>query len=111
MADQLPGWARATIDRMNRNPERARSLLSQAGWPHIGEGFEVEAADTCSTCGHPTIDVVERGDGKIPVALVTSGCLICDLFERVDLDDIDLLEDEELRGEDGSPPDGDAEPR
>lgn len=111
MADQLPGWARATIERMNRNPDRARSLLSLADWPHIGDEFEVEPGGTCSTCGHPEIDVVERGEGDVPVALVTSGCLICDLFQLVDLEEVDLLEQDHLPGEDGGSPDEDPEAR
>ncbi|PSG98413.1 hypothetical protein BRD56_00290 [Thermoplasmatales archaeon SW_10_69_26] len=110
MADEIPGWARATIDRMNRNPDRARALLSTAEWPQIGDEFEVEAAGSCSTCGHPTIDVIERGDADVPVALVTSGCLICDLFQVVDLEEIDLVEDDEIPGGDGTR-DGDTEAR
>lgn len=112
MADELPGWARVTIDRMNDEPERARRLFSMAAWPPIGEVFEVQASGTCSTCGDPTIEVVERGDGDVPVALVTSGCLICDVVQVVDVDEIDLVEHDEIPGEEGSSADEDAgEPR
>lgn len=107
MADQLPGWARATIDRMNEDPEAARSLLARAGWPAIGEAFEVQPAEECATCGHPCIDVVERAEGEAPISLVTSGCLICDVFEQVDLEDVDLVEPEDVPVSDGSSADED----
>jgi hypothetical protein len=111
MADQLPGWARATIDRMNEQPEKARSLLARAGWPQIGEAFDVEHAGGCTTCGHPLIDVIEHAEGDAPVSLVTSGCLVCDVFEEVDLDSVHLVEPEDIPVSDGSADEDNGEPR
>lgn len=102
MADQIPGWARASIEGMNENPDRARALLARAGWPQIGETFTVEHAGTCSACGHPRIDVIEPSEGQAPLALVTSGCLVCDIFQVVDLDDVDLVEGESIPGSEGT---------
>lgn len=112
MDEDLPGWARATIDRMNEDPKAARSLLARAGWPPIGKAFDVEPAEECTTCGHPCIDVVERGEGEAPVSLVTSGCLVCDVFEQVDLEQVDLVEPGDVPVSDESSPDDDnGEPR
>lgn len=112
MADEAPGWARATIEAMNERPERALALLARAGWPEIGQPFSVEPAEACSSCGHPRIDVVEETKGEAPISLVTSGCLICDVFEQVDLDQVDLVEPETIPVSDGSSPDEDnGEPR
>lgn len=99
MADQLPGWAETTIERMNRNPDRAKALLSLADWPQIGDGFEVAPSGECPKCGHPTIDVVEEAEGDVDISLVTSGCLVCDVFQAVDLEDVDLLDQDQLPGE------------
>lgn len=107
MAGETPGWARATIAGMNEDPETARSLLARAGWPQIGETFEVEHADACSTCGHPRIDVIEHAEGDAPVSLVTSGCLVCDVFEAVELDNVTLVEPENLPVSDESSTDED----
>lgn len=108
MADQLPGWAKATIHRMNENPSRAHALLSLAGWPTIGEGFEVKHSGNCSRCGHPEIDIVEPGEGETPLALVTTGCLVCDVFNAVEPEEVDLVDwDEVPEGRDRDPSDGD----
>lgn len=107
---ELPGWAQVTIDRMNEDPQAARSLLTRAGWPKIGEAFEVEQAGECNTCGHPRIDVVEHAEGDAPVSLVTSGCLVCDLFEQVDLEQVDIVEPEDVPVSDGADEDN-GEPR
>lgn len=108
MADQLPAWAQATIDRMNEDPDRAQALLSLAGWPPIGEGFEVQPALPCPVCGHPRIDIVEPSRGETPLALVTTGCLACDIFQAVDMEDIDLIDWDHVPDDDELP---DEEPR
>lgn len=98
MADSLPSWAQATIDRMNEEPARAKALLSCAGWPPIADGFQVVAADACASCGHPRIDVVEPGAGEVALSLVTSGCLVCDVLQVVDIEEVDLVEWDRIPG-------------